>query len=53
LLDNGSVSTLPWQRIDAVSDEMFEIVIYIRFASKLQKRSYSQLQFSSEEFSSS
>jgi hypothetical protein len=38
LLDNGSVSTFPWQRIDAVSDELFEMVIYIRFASKLQER---------------
>jgi hypothetical protein len=55
LLDNGSVSTFPWQRIDAVSDELFEMVIYIRFVSKLEKRSYSHLQFSSpqgsEEFS--
>jgi hypothetical protein len=40
-LDNGSVSTFPWQRIEAVSDEMFEMVIYFRFDSKLQKRSYS------------
>jgi hypothetical protein len=43
----------PWQQIDAVSDEM--LMINIRFASKLQKRSYSELQFSSpqssEEFS--
>jgi hypothetical protein len=23
LLDNGSVSTFPWKRIDAVSDELF------------------------------
>jgi hypothetical protein len=36
LLDNGSVNTFPWQRIDAVSDELFEMVIYILFASKLQ-----------------
>jgi hypothetical protein len=47
LLDNGSASTFPWQRIDAVSGELFEMVINIQFASKLQKRSYSQLQFSS------
>jgi hypothetical protein len=44
LLDNGPVSTFPWQRIDAVSDELFEMVNYIRFTSRLQKRSYSQLQ---------
>jgi hypothetical protein len=56
LLDNNSASTFPWQRIDAESDELFEMEIYIRFASKLQNRRYSQLQFSSqqssEEFSS-
>jgi hypothetical protein len=55
LLDDVSVNMFPWQRIDGVSDKLFEFVIYIRFASKLQKRSYGQLQFSlpqsSEEFS--
>jgi hypothetical protein len=38
LLDNGSVKTFPWKPIDAVTDELFEMVIYIRFTSKLQKR---------------
>jgi hypothetical protein len=47
LLENSSVSTFPWQQIDAVSDELFEMVIYIWFASKLQKRSYIELQVSS------
>jgi hypothetical protein len=28
LLDNSLVSTIPWQRIDAISDELFEMVIY-------------------------
>jgi hypothetical protein len=55
LLQNVSVSTFPYQRIDAVSDELFEMVISIRFASKLQKGSYSYPQISSpqssEEFS--
>jgi hypothetical protein len=30
-LDNGSVNTFPRQRIDAVTDEMFEMVVSIRF----------------------
>jgi hypothetical protein len=51
VLDNGSVNMFPWQLIEAVSDELFEMVIYGRFASKLQKRSYSQLQFSSQQSS--
>jgi hypothetical protein len=38
LPDNGSVRTFPWQGIDAVTDELFKMVIYIQFASKLQKR---------------
>jgi hypothetical protein len=38
LLDNGSVRTFPWQRIDTVTDELFNMVIYIQFASKLQKK---------------
>jgi hypothetical protein len=38
LLDNGSASTFPWQRTDAVSDELFELVINSRFAWNLQKR---------------
>jgi hypothetical protein len=33
VLDNGSVSTFPLQIIEAVIDELFEMVIYIRFAS--------------------
>jgi hypothetical protein len=37
LLDNGSVSTFPLQRIDGVIYELFEMVGYIQFASKLQK----------------
>jgi hypothetical protein len=37
LLDNGSVSMFPWQRINTLSDELFEMVIYIRFTSKLQR----------------
>jgi hypothetical protein len=37
LLDNSSVSTFQRQRIDAVKDELFEIVIYVKFASELQK----------------
>jgi hypothetical protein len=50
LLDNRSVSTFPWQGIDAVSDELFEVVISIRLAWKFQKGSYIQLQFSSPQF---
>jgi hypothetical protein len=38
-LDNGSLSTFPRKRIDAVTDELFEIMVSIRFASKLQKES--------------
>jgi hypothetical protein len=37
LLDNGSVSTFSWQRIEAGSNELFEMLINIRFASKLRK----------------
>jgi hypothetical protein len=51
LLDNVSGNTFSWQRIDAVSDELLEIAIYIRFASTLQKRSYSELQSSSVQIS--
>jgi hypothetical protein len=36
--------------MDTESDELLEMVINIRFASKLQKRSYSQLQDSSRYF---
>jgi hypothetical protein len=50
LLDNGSVSTFSCQQIKAISDELFEIVIYIPLALKLQMRSYSKLQFSSPKF---
>jgi hypothetical protein len=39
LLDNSSVSTFARQRIEAVTDELFEMVVSIRFASKLQKES--------------
>jgi hypothetical protein len=48
LLDNGSVSTFPLQRIDAVTDELFEKVIYIRFASKLVQ--LSSVKFISDSF---
>jgi hypothetical protein len=37
-------NTYPWQRIDTVTDELFEMVIYIWFASKLQKESSVQSQ---------
>jgi hypothetical protein len=53
LLGNSSVSTIPWQRIDVVWDELFKRVINIRFTLRLQKWSYSQLQFSSCEFTKS
>jgi hypothetical protein len=36
LLDNGSVNTFPWQRVDAKTEEK---VVSIRFPSKLQKES--------------
>jgi hypothetical protein len=36
LLDNVSVSTSPRQRIDGITDEQFEMMIYIGLASKLQ-----------------
>jgi hypothetical protein len=39
LLDNGSVSTVPRQRIDGVTDELFEMMAYIRVASKLLEKS--------------
>jgi hypothetical protein len=49
LLDNGSVNMFPWQRIDAVSDELFKRVIKIWFASKLQKKLQSApVQFTTE-----
>jgi hypothetical protein len=49
LLDSGSVSVLSWQRIEAVSDELFEMVIYILFASKLQNKLQSApVQFTTE-----
>jgi hypothetical protein len=38
LLDNGSVSTFPWQRIDVVTDELFEVAFYIRFAPRYKRR---------------
>jgi hypothetical protein len=37
LLDSGSVRKFLWQRIDALTDVLFEMMIYILFASKLQK----------------
>jgi hypothetical protein len=46
LLDNGSVNTFPRQLIGGVTDELFEMVIYIRLASKLQKES--SVQFTRE-----
>jgi hypothetical protein len=55
LPNNDSVSNFPRQRIDAVTDELFEMVVSIRFASKLQKESsvqFSSVQFSSVHFSS-
>jgi hypothetical protein len=51
LLDNGSVSTFLLQRIDAVTDELFEIMVSIRFASKLREEN--SVQFSSREFNQS
>jgi hypothetical protein len=33
LVDNGSASTFPRQQMDAVTDELFEMVVSIRFAS--------------------
>jgi hypothetical protein len=39
LLDNGSLSTFPQQTTDAVTDELFEMVVSIPFSSKLQKES--------------
>jgi hypothetical protein len=39
LLDNGSVSTFPRQGIDAVTDELFDLVVSFWFASKLKKES--------------
>jgi hypothetical protein len=47
-LYNGSVSTFPSQRINAVTDELFEKVVYIQFPSKLRKES--SVQSSSGEF---
>jgi hypothetical protein len=37
LLGNGSVSTFPRQQIDAVTDEMFEVLISLRFAPSYKR----------------
>jgi hypothetical protein len=42
LLDNGPVSNFPLQRIDGVTDELLDMVIYILLVSKLQKASLVQ-----------
>jgi hypothetical protein len=39
LLDNGLINKFLRQRIDAVTDELLEMMIYIRFAWKLVQES--------------